>query len=318
MSSSNAPLDLTKYVNLFSYGLLSQTDIYVDQYYNIDENGKYVPADGYNLTINTSKYGAVNKEYSERISGTKDDSLTSINNANTDLSKLTTDIENITLENITYSYDAAAIDYTFIPGYKYTLNSDEYKSNNFTFDAKGDSTAQFFIILEPNRPNGPNDYTYFLDIVMTLINGAQARNIFIYSKQNITLYNSEQNKTSIFYGNIICAGITTVTYYENPTDPATNPDATKPPYDSSFFVTINGNIFLITENEKRFTDFLTDTIINAQHGEISTSSASIQNQQLFAIPSINLLQLPNGGSITLENFTLYQNFNVNGSLKFNI
>lgn len=153
-------IDLTSYTALTQYGILVDGTLTSN-----DFGGAIVVNSGYWNKVPSTGLLTL-------TSGTSPSGLNLIDgpDALTQLGTLITDIQTVTSVLPSVSIGSGGTNYTFSPSINYTGIAISYTSNTITFDAAGDSNAQFFI-------TSTTSFT-FTDTTFILENGARACNIF--------------------------------------------------------------------------------------------------------------------------------------------
>lgn len=186
-------IDLTtsEYPELSRFGVLAQTAITCTG----------------TTTVNSGLWGIPSgEEISNIVSGTYPSNLASVTQATTAQTSLSTLINNIRVKTATLPttlLSATPGDYTFLPNQNYTntlSNGVSFTNNAITFDACGNTNAQFFItVLDDTVGSG---YLEITNTSFNLINQARACNIFFLTDSYITI-SCEDGTESPIYGNFI-------------------------------------------------------------------------------------------------------------------
>jgi hypothetical protein len=121
-----------------------------------------------NIYYNYGNVGGSSEIVGTPANGFDDNSPGNLANANTNLNQIIIDINGLTgLTNVIYN---GSTNQTFYSGYKYTDNIIDISGVTLTFDASGNTGAQFFIISASSIT--------FSNVTFILINGAQSNNIY--------------------------------------------------------------------------------------------------------------------------------------------
>lgn len=182
-------INRSSYPILFDYTILAQTGI------TFGSGGN---------TVNGTYYGCANGNISGDTPGgnaTVNNTSSTISMANTQLTSLVTDINNLTLPTFAIP-PVIFTPLTLYPNIIYTSSYIASPGTTVTFNANNDPNAQFFIVSD--------DYINFSNSSFIPTNGTQAQNIFWLAKTgSITL----MSNISEVYGNFISSSV--VTYNQN-------------------------------------------------------------------------------------------------------
>jgi hypothetical protein len=152
-------------------------------------------------TVNNGLYGNAGGHLQNTgvFTGTENNDPTLIGNANADLTTLVLSIN--ALPFVTTSYSGGSS--TFVPNVIYTSSGNIVPNGTLTFDALGNSNAQFFIVSAASK-----SITFIGNTVFNLTNGAQAKNIFWLANTSGLI--STDNNAETIQGNLISGTSVTI------------------------------------------------------------------------------------------------------------
>lgn len=179
-------IDKSTYSPLFYYAVLAENNIDFNNVNAIVNSGYY----GTNIGVVVVGSGSI---LTGGIPSGKNQQNASA--AIQKLGVLINDILALPLTTVTLNTSITSTTETYFPSVRYqSATSVTYSSSELIFDGQGDLTSQFFIIVE--------DDINMTNVTITLVNGAQSKNIFFLTRNgNINIISPATSVNGIFIAN---------------------------------------------------------------------------------------------------------------------